>query len=232
MPGHGHSPWATEVHELRGLAECVLPCVPRGATVLGWSLGGMVALELARAHPQQVGALVLVATTPKFLAGDGWNHGMPPEVLDGFARGLATDYRATVQNFLALQALGDERAGAALRVLRARLASHGEPDPRALATGLAILREADLRDDLPRLAKPALVIAGDRDRVTPPTAGRELATALPAARYCLIERAGHAPFLSHAEEVLREVLPFLERLAQAGHATEHEPARAGILRGA
>ena len=82
---------------------------------------------------------------------------------------------------------------------------------RALAAGLGILRAVDLRDDLPRIAQPALVIAGERDRLTPPEAGRELATRLPSARFHLIERAGHAPFLSHPDEVLREVIPFLKR---------------------
>jgi pimeloyl-[acyl-carrier protein] methyl ester esterase len=211
LPGHGRSAWPEDTRDLRTLANHVLPAIPRGATVLGWSLGGMVALELARRHPEFVNALVLVATTPKFLAGDGWEHGMRPDVLDGFARSLAGDYHGTVQNFLALQALGDEHAGQALRSLRSQLASHGEPDPRALAAGLEILRDADLRDDLPRIAQPALVIAGDRDRVTPPSAGSALAAALPSARFCLVERAGHAPFLSHAGEVLREVLPFLAR---------------------
>jgi len=229
LPGHGRSAWPARVHDLGDLARCVLPCIPRGAVVLGWSLGGMVALELARRHPAQVSALVLVATTPRFLSGEGWEHGMRAEVLDSFARGLAADYRGTVQNFLALQTLGDEHAAQSLRMLRSRLDAHGEPDPRALETGLRILREADLRQALPHIAHPALVIAGDRDRVTPAAAGRELATALPAARYCLIGRGGHAPFLSHSEEVLREVLPFLSRHAVHTTAAHHE---AGVDRGA
>ena len=211
LPGHGHSRWDDDIADLAGLAKQVFPAVPRGATVLGWSLGGMVALELARRHPQHLGALVLLATTPRFVAGDGWAHGMRRDVLEGFARGLVADYRGTVRNFLALQTLGDENATQALRTLRGRLATHGEPDAAALRTGLDILRRVDLRDALPRLSQPALVVAGERDRLTPPEAGRELAMQLPSARFHLVERAGHAPFLSHPDEVLREVVPFLER---------------------
>jgi pimeloyl-[acyl-carrier protein] methyl ester esterase len=211
LPGHGHSRWRDEIVDIGGLAQSVLPVLPRGATVLGWSLGGMVALELARRHPQHVGSLVLIATTPRFVAGDGWKHGMRGDVLDGFARALAQDYRGRVRNFLALQTLGDENAAQALRTLRSKLGTHGEPDPRALAAGLGILRSVDLRDDLSRIAHPALVIAGERDRLTPAEAGRELALQLPAARLCVIERAGHAPFLSHPDEVLKEVVPFLGR---------------------
>lgn len=211
LPGHGHSAWPPAVTDLAGLAAAMLPSLPRGAAVMGWSLGGMLALELARLHPRHVGPLVLLATTPRFLAGSGWEHGLRPDVLDGFARGLVDDYPRTVRNFLALQTLGDENATESLRLLRSKLATHGEPDRRALETGLQILRDADLRDGLPWIAQPTLVIAGEYDRLTPPEAGRELARALPAARFSLVERAGHAPFLSHADQVLAEVLPFLGR---------------------
>jgi pimeloyl-[acyl-carrier protein] methyl ester esterase len=211
LPGHGRSGWPEEVRDLAGLARAVEPAVPRGAALLGWSLGGLVALELARRRPQALRALVLVSTTPRFLAGPNWEHGLPAAVLEEFTRGLAGDYRRTVQNFLALQTRGDEHAGATLRLLRKQLAAHGEPDPRGLAAGLTVLREADLRDELPRIALPTLVIAGEHDRLTPPGAGRELAVALPSARFRLIGRCGHAPFLSHPEEVLAEVRGFLAR---------------------
>ena len=118
-----------------------------------------------------------------------------------------------MRNFLALQTLGDENAAQALRALRSRLGTHGEPDARALAAGLGILRAVDLRDDLPRIAHPALVIAGER-RPIDAAAGRPRTGdgGCRAARFHLIERAGHAPFLSHPDEVLAEVVPFLERL--------------------
>jgi pimeloyl-[acyl-carrier protein] methyl ester esterase len=218
LPGHGRSPWDANARDLAGLVRAVLPHVPPGSVVLGWSLGGLLALELARRHPGHVDALVLVATTPKFVADPGWEHGVSPEVLEQFSRGLDVDYRGTVQNFLALQVRGDERAIETLRALRRSLASHGEPDPRALEAGLGILRRTDLRDDLARIAVPALVIAGEHDRLTPPAAGLELATRLASARMCLVERSGHAPFLSHPDAVLREVRGFLDRQPATVHA--------------
>jgi len=217
LPGHGRSDWSVGTGDLAGLARAVFPCVPRGAAILGWSLGGMLALELARQHPRHLRALLLVATTPKFLAGADWEHGLQPEVLAEFTRGLEQDYRRTVHNFLALQTRGDERAHETLRLLRAGLAAHGEPDRRSLAAGLDILRDTDLRDALPHITLPALVVAGEHDRLTPPRAGHELAARLPAARFHRIGRSGHAPFLSHPAEVLAEVSAFLSR---------HPPAEA------
>ena len=241
LPGHGRSPWRDGTQQLADLARAVAPHVPAGSAVLGWSLGGMVALELARLRPTTA-ALVLVATTPCFLRRDDWQGGMEPAVLQGFAAGLAGDYRRTLANFLALQAWGDERATEALRSLRATLEAHGEPDPRALAAGLEILRTADLRDALPRISIPALVIAGENDRITPAAAGRELAARLPSARYHEVAKAGHAPFLSHADQVAHEVERFLESLpsspgagattgaARATEATGAAPGPAGAAR--
>jgi malonyl-CoA O-methyltransferase len=213
LPGHGRSPWPAGVRDLRGLARAVAPVVPRGAAIIGWSLGGMVALEFARLSPEAA-ALVLIATTPRFIAEADW-PGMGPDVLQKFATELATDHRRTIGNFLTLQAWGDERATAALRRLRAQLDAHGAPNPQALAIGLEILRDADLRDALPGISIPTLVIAGEHDRITPATAGRELASRLPAARFLSVQRSGHAPFLSHPDEVLRTVDGFLAFLRAA-----------------
>jgi malonyl-CoA O-methyltransferase len=228
LPGHGRSSWPAGTSTLRELARAVSPHVPNGAAVLGWSLGGMVALELARSRPGDLAALVLVATTPCFLAREDWPAGMNPNVLDGFAAGLAGDYRRTLSNFLALQTWGDENATQALRSLRANLDAHGEPDPQALVAGLGILRTADLREHLAAIAVPSLVIAGEHDRITPVAAGRELATRLPSARFVELPKAGHAPFLSHPDAVLQEVEDFLAFLtsapAPAGESGDEGPA--------
>ena len=223
LPGHGRSPWPATTSNLRDLTQAVSPHVPAGAVVLGWSLGGMVGLELASSRPGDIAALVLVATTPCFLARDDWPNGMSPGVLDGFAAGLAGDYRRTIANFLALQTWGDENATQALRAMRASLDDHGEPDPRALAAGLEILRHADLRPQLERIAVPTLVIAGEHDRITPAAAGRELAARLPTARFVEVPKAGHAPFLSHADAVGREVTDFLSFLLPKASAVSGEP---------
>lgn len=222
LPGHGHSPWAPGLAGLAGLARAVANVVPRGALLLGWSLGGMIALELARQDPLRPGALVLLATTPRFVAGPDWPHGMDAAVLDEFARGLADDHRGTVQNFLALQARGDERSLETLRQLRRSLDAHGPPDARALGAGLQVLRETDLRGALPGIALPALVIAGQRDRLTPAAAGRELARALPAAEFVQVTGGGHAPFLSHGRQVLDAVLAF--QRGRCARAATTEPA--------
>jgi pimeloyl-[acyl-carrier protein] methyl ester esterase len=99
-------------------------------------------------------------------------------------------------------------------MLRRALARRPAPAVEALDGGLEILRRADLRADVGAIACPTLVISGEHDRLTPPAAGEWLAAAMPDARHRLIRGAAHAPFLSHAHEVLDELRRFL-----AGPAT-------------
>lgn len=209
LPGHGRSPATAGIDRLGGLTEVVARHAPRRMTLLGWSLGGMVAMDLAQRQPRRVERLVLVATTPRFVSGTDWPHGIEASILEGFGTRLSEDYRRTVRDFLLLQVRGDEHATEMLRELRDRIFSHGDPDPRALADGLAVLAGTDLRPYVGRTAMPTLVISGDRDRLTPPEAGEWLAEAIPDARHLSIPGASHAPFISHRDAFMGAIESFL-----------------------
>jgi pimeloyl-[acyl-carrier protein] methyl ester esterase len=215
LPGHGTNPWNAGFDSLRSLATVLAPKIPPGSVLLGWSLGAQASLQVALDHPTRARGLVLVAATPRFLRGDDWEHGVEPNVLADFARNLQTDYERTVKEFLALQVRGDERAQSTLRTLRRKVLEAGPPDLRGLSAGLEVLRQADITDQVPRVRTPALVIAGERDRLTPPEASQALAARLPRSRVHLVRGAAHAPFLSHPQEFLREVRSFLARLDYA-----------------
>ncbi len=209
LPGHGASafiPWDD-------YRAALLAALPARFDLLGWSLGGQLALELAAQAPTRVARLVLIATTPKFVASADWPHGMRPDVLAHFATQLAQDYRRTVTDFLELQVRGSQDAEATLAALRAALLAHGEAQPPALAAGLTWLRETDLRDRCPQVLQPTLAISGQYDRVTQSAALRALAASLPQARFVELRRAGHAPFLSHRAECVAAIEAWLTAVA-------------------
>jgi pimeloyl-[acyl-carrier protein] methyl ester esterase len=215
LPGHGASSWPPGFHDAESLAALLAPHVPPGCALLGWSLGGVAAIELALAGRARIGQLILVSTTPKFVASDDWEHGLAAPAVERFASLLETDYESTVREFFGLQVQGDEHARGTLRELRQKLLAGGKPRLEALRAGLAILRTADQRDRLGRIAHPTLVIAGQYDRMTSPQAARALAAGIPGARFESIARAGHAPFLSHPGEFCRVLGAFLGRAARA-----------------
>lgn len=213
LPGHGAAPWTGEARTLDDWAQWLAAQLPPQCALLGWSLGGQLALRLAAQAPQRVRRLVLVATTPRFLAGAGWDAGLAPAVLQRFADGLAGDWRATLAEFLQLQVRGSRDAAQVLAGLQQAMLGQGGAHPPALTAGLALLRDTDLRTAVAAVAVPALVVSGQHDRVTPPQAGAWLAAALPQARHLLLPRAGHAPFLSHPDEFCAHLADFMQEAA-------------------
>ena len=209
LPGHGHSRDCGIPLELDACARAILAAVP-DAPWCGWSLGGAIALHAAARWPQRVPALAMIAATPRFLVADDWPLGMPVGVFRGFEAGLAGDWRASVDRFLALEAFGLEDARVRMRQLHELALARGAPSPRVLGEGLQLLQTTDLRAELPTLAVPSLWIAGRRDRVIAPDALRAATALAPNARFLQIERAGHASFLTHPDEVADALLGFLD----------------------
>ena len=214
LPGHGGSDWDTRAVTPAAQAwrvhETIAPLTER-YSLLGWSLGGQFALDLASAMPSGIEKLVLVSTTPRFPASPGWRSGAPPAELAALAAAVRRDPEGTLQGFLSYCARGSAPRTAARvrRYLASAVARHGAPLPEALAAGLERLREVDLRAALPLVAVPALVIAGARDRVTRATASRALARRLARGRYVEFAGAAHAPFLSHPAHFADTVGGFL-----------------------
>jgi pimeloyl-[acyl-carrier protein] methyl ester esterase len=198
LPGHGLSAERDVAFDPAECAHRLAARVP-GATWVGWSLGGLVALHAALEFPAQVRALAMIASNPRFVLGDDWTLGVAHGVFTQFAAGLRTDWRRTLERFRALEAHGSDHAQAELRELKAHLFERGEPALSVLEQGLRVLDTTDLRARLPELAMPNTWIAGRRDRLVPPAA-MQWAAAQAGGAYVELP-TGHAPFLSHAREV-------------------------------
>ena len=209
LPGHGHStPWKGGWN-LRAWVDAVADAAPEEAHWLGWSLGGLVCQQLALSYPQQVGRLVLLASSPRFVQGDTWMHAKSPDVLAGFVDELQNDYEGTLKRFLALEVEGSDHARDELRLLRERLFKRGEPSAEALTHGLKLLEETDLRMDIGAIESPTLWIFGKRDNLVPVPVSEEIKRYMPQAQTLVVPGAGHAPFLAHPTIVQREVSRFL-----------------------
>jgi pimeloyl-[acyl-carrier protein] methyl ester esterase len=212
LPGHGYSVnnRGKKAFALDAIVDELSEQFSEPLAVCGWSMGGQIAMRWAMRDPQQVERLVLVSSTPCFSERSDWQFAMPQDTLLQFAADLEKNHTATLRRFLGLQVRGSEGERELLATLRKSLFSRGEPEPDALRGGLEILRDLDLRDALPEIKQPALVIAGERDRLTPPQASHYLAQAMPNARVVEIRGAAHAPFLSHQEAFVKCVVDFMD----------------------
>ncbi|MBI3222460.1 MAG: alpha/beta fold hydrolase [Nitrosomonadales bacterium] len=204
-----HSPLATCHSTLDSIVDQLSSQFDGTLSLCGWSLGGQVALRWAMRHPQQVRRLILVASTPCFVRQPDWCCAMAGATLQEFAAALQQNYALTLRRFLALQVRGSEQERELLVTLRDALFSRGEPDFSALQSGLDILRDCDLREQLAGMETDTLVLAGERDTLTPVQASSYMASQLPHAQLATIRGAAHAPFMSHPEEFLQCLKSFL-----------------------
>lgn len=209
LPGHGRNHDLPFPDDLDTLTEAIAQAVPRHACWLGWSLGGLVALQHAVARPADTAATILVAATPRFVSAGHW-PGLSATTLEAFARSLRHDYHDTLQRFLALQVQGCANRGDLLRQLKQQLQRYPSPSPRALEGGLSLLSHCDLRPQLADIASPTLLLYGELDRIVPAEAGHACGQMIPGSRVHYFNKAGHAPFLSHPQEVLAVINAFLD----------------------
>ena len=200
LPEHGGRA-ALPHNTLQSWDDDLVQQLPENTTLLGWSLGGQVAMRAALDHPHKIASLILLASTPRFVMADDWERGMAPADLQAFGAALMADPQATLLRFLSLQTRGMPGQKTLLQQLRQMLLAAPEAGSEALSSGLHMLQQTDLRAELPQLVQPALVLHGALDTLTPPAAGAWLAENLPAARHVEFARAAHAPHLSHAAEV-------------------------------
>lgn len=207
LPGHGTAP-ALAAAGIEELADQLAAAAPVPCMVAGWSLGAQLALAWAHRHPQQVTGLILLAATPRFVASADWLHGMTAADFAQFADSLQEDAAGTLRRFRLLQTQGDAQARKVLRWLDAVLAERPQPAPQVLKQTLAWLRTTDLRNGLPQIRQPALVLHGAEDRLAPAAAAEFLAARLPQARLELLGGVAHVPFVSAADFVCAKIAGF------------------------
>ena len=209
LPGFGRSRDFGAM-TLDEMALQVLEHAPQKAVWLGWSLGGLVASQIALQHPERVQALVTVASSPCFSAREEW-PGIKPEVLANFQQQLSEDYQRTVERFLALQTMGTETARQDARMLKSTVLSLPMPDVDVLNGGLEILKTVDLREPLATLDVPHLRIYGYLDGLVPRKVVPLLDALWPQSESLVIAKAAHAPFISHPGEFCAALVALSQR---------------------
>ena len=207
QPGYGRSEGFGAM-TLEEMAEIVLAAAPEKAAWLGWSLGGLVASQIALTAPQRVEKLITVASSPCFAAQDDW-PGIRPDVLHGFQHQLSEDFQRTVERFLALQTLGSDSARQDARLLKSIVLGLPMPGVEVLNGGLEILRSVDLRQPMTALTMPLLRVYGALDGLVPRKVVPLLDELWPQSRSEIMGKASHAPFISHPDAFCSIVESFL-----------------------
>lgn len=206
LPGYGRSA-TCEAPLLSEMAAWVLSQAPEQAWWLGWSMGGLVSSYVALHDPKRLKGLITVASSPCFSGHADW-AGIAPQILTEFQRQLYEDFPGTIARFLALQTLGSQYALRDRQILTKAVLSQPMPTLTVLNHGLEILRCTDLRASISQLRLPFLRIYGQLDSLVPRKVVPQMAVLCPQSQTLVIPHAAHAPFISHAPQVVEALLAF------------------------
>lgn len=210
LPGFGFSRDAIiSDYALKTWSETVLSVLPEQFHLLGWSMGGLIALRMALDHPERINKLILTCSTPCFLQKELW-PGIKPEVLTGFHQALQQNTRKTVERFLAIQAMGSESVREDVKRLKEQLQQRPEATPAALDAGLTLLESVDLRSEITSLECPLLSMYGRLDSLVPVAAAESINALIPDSRSVIFSQAAHTPFISHPQLFAEALRTFLD----------------------
>ncbi len=195
LPGH---PDGAPLLGAPAMAEWVIAEVeeiPGPLVMVGHSLGGAVALEIALMRPDLVAGLVLLST--------GARLPVPDEAL---AR-IDADFTAECARFVEESWLHHEP-----ELIRRGTNSVISMGPESLRADYLSARDHDLRGKLGEVDVPAMVISGESDPLVPTWLSEELADELPGASLAIIAETAHVPQLERPEMIDLLIAAFLARL--------------------
>lgn len=199
LPGFGAA--AADAFDLEAFLDRIAAQLPDNCMLLGWSLGGMIATQLAWRYPHKVRALITLATNAVFVVREDWPYAMAQSTFNQFLDDFQRDPQETWSRFCALQAMGDGNRKQVLKALR----DQAPPDAATLAAwrnGLDWLEQLDNRKALAQIRLPQLHLLGAGDALVPAACMQPMADLVRAnGRVELLTGLGHAPHLSNPAQV-------------------------------
>lgn len=178
------------------------------AILIGWSLGGMLALQLAHLFPERIAKVVLLSSTACFTVREDYAAGLSPAIVKRLGKKLKKDPRQAQLDFYSLMFSPREQRDAAV-FLEALAPLMCDIPLATLTSGLDYLLVTDLRHVIPHISVPCHIIHGSADEICPLEAGYYLAEHLPQATFHVLRHAGHIPFYTRGTDfqaILEECL--------------------------
>ena len=163
--------------------------------LVGWSMGGMLTLELAAKYPDKISRLMLIGSTAKFLQGKEYIHGVPLGNLQWLRRSVRKNTTQAQEDFYQQMFADGELTQLAKFPNKAMVESK-----EALLAGLSYLEKTDLRNILPQIKIPVHILHGKDDAICPVGAAVYMKEYLPDCKLTVFEGCGHIPFFTQADE--------------------------------
>jgi pimeloyl-ACP methyl ester carboxylesterase len=204
LPGHGRSAGVEGLATIQDYSDFTAAFLDtlklKSAVIAGWSMGGAIAMDMALRHSARVEALILVATAAKFNIPAERVEQMRAVTMGRAPQAFTTDSyspRTIKENF---------------DVVREGWMEQIKTDPRVRYTDILACNKVDLRDAISKIDKPAMIVAGKDDQITPPADADLIRSRIRGARLEVIADAGHIVPAERPAEFNAAVGSFLAEL--------------------
>lgn len=206
MPGHGKSPLPTDTYTLEEVADAVVKALDeRGVESFdyaGVSVAGAIALEIAHKYPTRIKHSVVVCSAPYMGGPEGWAERIAQVESEG---------TASLVPSLPSRWFSDDFITKDPGAVKALLDMVATTDDSAYIKTCEALGNFDARGYLADITVPVLVISGEIDPGSPPTAGAIIADGVPGAQQVVIPGASHQAVVEAPLEVAKAMTSFLAK---------------------
>lgn len=212
LPGFGDSPILEKSDTLEDdWIEALNNAIPDNTHLLGWSLGGLLAQQIALRHPEKINSLICLATTPRFTQNDGWTRSVSPQIINDFIKAIGIEVNKTLKTFWRLQLQGTSNSRVLMKELVSHMSARSIPKIQPLNQGLILLKDMDNREQIHNLNMPTLWLLGEHDPLIPEEIRLNLNELQPKANVEIIADGGHIPFFSQPEQTANLIVNFLQK---------------------
>ncbi|CAL4325875.1 Pimeloyl-[acyl-carrier protein] methyl ester esterase [Buchnera aphidicola (Protaphis terricola)] len=186
--------------------------MPKNSIYLGWSLGGLIAIQFALSYPKKILGLINICSSPYFIKKNNW-PGIEKKKIYHFYHDLKNNYFSTLNNFLSLHTLDSEKYLNDLTILKKILFQKKNiPNQEILKNGLKMILSVDLRHKISQIKIPFLRIYGDLDNLVPKEVVKLIDIICPNSESIIIEKSRHIPFISHKKNFFSILFKYFNKI--------------------
>ena len=217
LRGHGNSGSVNGECNFAALSQDIVHFVEglhlRQLTLVGWSLSVSLILKILNAHALPVDSLVLIDGTPCFVSREDFLHGLPHAVVKRMIKRAGSNFSRALGEFhdllLSEKEDKDEKKSEIWDLLTN---DQYLPEQKTACDLLTSLAFEDLRNEVSAITLPTLLMHGGQDKICPAGASHYMKEHLGSGEIALFPEAGHAPFLTQAEDFNKRMSTFLQTL--------------------
>jgi pimeloyl-[acyl-carrier protein] methyl ester esterase len=232
LPGHGQTKGKFESFSFAAysILHALDQYLGEPYSLLGWSMGGQIALEMYKQskkkietgsekcdcghdhghehghdHAQSpIGSLILVSSTPRFVASDDFEIGMNTAVFKKFMKSIESDHKKALADFFRLMFTQEEDGSRYIDELMKYI-----PSQETLKQCMDSFKRFDERHVLPSINIPTLIMTGDSDKIIDPKASFYMSQEIKNSSLNIYKDTGHAPHITREKEMIYEISKFL-----------------------